>query len=174
MKNFKQATVVLSLLATSSPLHYCNGFSANNQRRPKKDFSARIVEEVVVKSVTPQVQNTLSKSSTTEKQRRRPRNQRQKSISQRDPIISLNMNLDYLAKSGQRDAHIRAEEMLQRIEALHEDGYYEKSPDVCSYNSVINAYGKVNAASGHARRLMKRMEEKGINLIILHGILMEK
>lgn len=163
MKNFKQATV-LSLLATSLPLHYCNGFSANNQRRPKKDFSAKIVEEVVVKSVTPQVQNTLSKSSTTEKQRRRPRNQRQKSISQRDPIISLNMNLDYLAKSGQRDAHIRAEEMLQRIEALHEDGYYEKSPDVCSYNSVINAYahGKVIGASGHARRLMKRMEEKRI------------
>jgi pentatricopeptide repeat protein len=165
MKKFHQATL-LALLATS-----CNGFSAsNNQRRPKKDFSAQIVEEVIVKSVTPKVQNTFSsnpnkRSMKNNKRPRRPNpNQRDNSISQRDPIISLNMNLDYLAKSGQRDAAIRAEEMLQRIEALHDDGYYEKSPDVCSYNSVINAYahGKVSGASGHAHRLMKRMEEKGI------------
>ncbi|KAL7466194.1 hypothetical protein ACHAXS_006482 [Conticribra weissflogii] len=68
-------------------------------------------------------------------------NSRQKSISRgRDPIISLNMNLDYLAKSNQKNAAFRAEELLLRIEALHEDGYYEKSPDVCSYNCVINAF----------------------------------
>jgi len=160
MKKLHQATL-LALLATS-----CSGFSASNQRRPKKDFSAQIVEEVIVKSVAPKVHNTFSSNPNKSKnKRRRPNpNQRENSISQRDPIISLNMNLDYLAKSGQRDAAIRAEEMLQRIEALHDDGYYEKSPDVCSYNSVINAYahGKVSGASGHAHRLMKRMEEKGI------------
>lgn len=155
----------LSLLLTSSPLHYCNGFSASNQRRTKKkDFSAQIVEDVIVKSVAPQVQNVLSLSPSDKQPRRSNPNQRQKSISQRDPIISLNMNLDYLAKSGSLNSALRAEEMLQRIEALHEDGYYEKPPDVCSYNSVINAYahGMVSGASGNAQRLMKRMEEKGI------------
>eukprot|EP00985_Skeletonema_marinoi_P026430 scaffold20470_cov153-Skeletonema_marinoi.AAC.4 len=166
MTKFHHAAL-LALLATFSPSNYCNGFSASNQRRPKKDFSAQIV----VKSVAPKVKNTLptnkkSKNKQQQQQQRRRSNpnQRQNSISQRDPIVSLNMNLDYLAKSGQRDAAIRAEEMLQRIEALHDDGYYEKSPDVCSYNSVINAYahGKVSGASGHAHRLMKRMEEKGI------------
>lgn len=96
---------------------------------------------------------------------RKPLNTRQKSFSQRDPIISLNMNLDYLAKSGQKDAARRCEEMLLRIEALHEDGYYDKSPDVVSYNSVINAYAHgraVNSRSENAKRLMKRMEEKGL------------
>eukprot|EP00986_Skeletonema_menzelii_P020652 scaffold31912_cov171-Skeletonema_menzelii.AAC.4 len=157
MTKFHQAAL-LALLAAASPSTYCHGFSASNQRRPKKDFAAQIVEEVIVKSVAPKSKNKQ------QQQRRSNPNQRQNSISQRDPIISLNMNLDYLAKSGQRDAAIRAEEMLQRIEALHDDGYYEKSPDVCSYNSVINAYahGKVSGASGHAHRLMKRMEEKGI------------
>ena len=99
------------------------------------------------------------------------------------------MNLDYLAKSGQIDAASRAEEMLLRIEALHADGYYEKSPDVCSYNSVMNAYAhesgrgdsnsgdgvvvrgynniakakaERNGASGHAERIMKRMVEQGL------------
>ena len=164
---------VLALLVTYSQSNFCSGFSASNSRRPKKDFSAEIVEEVIVKAVTPKVQNTFSNKNANNKkaskkkrqpQRRSNPNQRQNSISQRDPIISLNMNLDYLAKSGQRDAAIRAEEMLLRIEALHEDGYYEKSPDVCSYNSVINAYayGKMNKPSSNARRLMKRMDEKGI------------
>ena len=173
----KIPAALLALLATSSsPRNSCHGFSAsnNNQRRPKKDFS-------IVKSVAP-IQNAFSNTNKKKEQkknnsqqqqqqqqqhqqRRRPNpNQRDNSISQRDPIISLNMNLDYLAKSGQRDAAIRAEEMLQRIEALHDDGYYEKSPDVCSYNSVINAYahGKVSGASDHAHRLMTRMDEKGI------------
>ena len=76
------------------------------------------------------------------------------------------MNLDYLAKSGQRDAARRCEEMLLRIDALHDDGYYEKSPDVVSYNSVINAYAHARSAkesrSANAKRLMERMKEKNI------------
>lgn len=95
---------------------------------------------------------------------------RQKSITRgRDPIISLNMNLDYLAKSGQKDACLRAEQMLMRIEALHKDGYYEKSPDVISYNSVINAYAQSGIKGGgfkdpsvHAERLMSQMVDKGL------------
>ena len=55
----------------------------------------------------------------------------------RDPLLSLNMNLDYLAKSG-RAAH--AEELLVKIEKLFAEGYYAIRPDSVSYNSVLNAY----------------------------------
>ena len=103
--------------------------------------------------------------------RPKPLNTREKSFSQRDPIVSLNMNLDYLAKSGQRGAAARCEEMLLKIEHLHARGYYERAPDVVSYNSVVNAYARERAPrqrharsnrSAHARRLLKRMEERGL------------
>ncbi|KAL3807069.1 hypothetical protein ACHAXA_006661 [Cyclostephanos tholiformis] len=126
-------------------------------RRKNKDFTAKIVEDAVVRDVTAKVRGNKKPT---------PLNTRQRSFSQRDPIISLNMNLDFLAKSGQKDAAIRCEEMLLRIEALHDDGYYEKSPDVVSYNSVINAYahGKYarSSRSGNAKRLMQLMREKGV------------
>jgi pentatricopeptide repeat protein len=128
----------------------CGGFSASNA-------SPRLVEDAVVRDVSAKVRGDKNPA---------PLNTRQKSFSQRDPIISLNMNLDFLAKSGQKDAAIRCEEMLLRIEALHNDGYYEKSPDVVSYNSVINAYAQGKYArssrSGNAKRLMKLMREKGV------------
>jgi len=107
------------------------------------------VEDVVVRDVSAKVRGTKQPAL-------KPLNTRQRSFSQRDPIISLNMNLDFLAKSGQKDAATRCEEMLLRIEALHDDGYYEKSPDVVSYNSVINAYARAHDAkssrSGNAKR----------------------
>ncbi len=81
-----------------------------------------------------------------------------------DPLISLNMNLDYLGKSGQKGAAQRAEELLLRIEALHGEGYYEVKPDAVSYNSVMNAYsisGNDNS-SADVQRLLGRMED-------LHG-----
>ena len=97
-------------------------------------------------------------------------NTREKSIAKgRDPIISLNMNLDYLGKSGQRGAAGRAEELLLRIEALHAEGYYEIKPDTCSYNSVINAFaieaatekmsGVGNNAAMEAQRLLGMMTD---------------
>lgn len=55
------------------------------------------------------------------------------------PLVSLNLNLDSLAKSG---AAPRAQELLQRIEALYEEGYYQVAPDVVSYNSVLNAWAR--------------------------------
>eukprot|EP00804_Cyclotella_cryptica_P003647 CCRYP_002212-RE/>CCRYP_002212-RE protein AED:0.30 eAED:0.30 QI:0/0.66/0.57/1/0.5/0.28/7/1782/683 len=92
---------------------------------------------------------------------------RQKSISLgNDPLISLNLNLDHLAKSTQNPSSaIRAEEMLLRIEALHSDGYYEKPPDVVSYNCVINAYAHGRAIHdrlSNGERLVRRMVERGI------------
>jgi pentatricopeptide repeat protein len=117
--------------------------------------------------------DTSDKEHKTNRQRKKRRPQynrlstRQKSISRgNDPIISLNLNLDHLAKSTQYAASaLRAEEMLLRIEALHADGYYEKSPDVVSYNCVINAYahGKgVDDRLENGERLVRRMKERGI------------
>ena len=78
----------------------------------------------------------------------------------KDPLISLNMNLDYLAKSGQKNSAARAEELLMRIEKLYAEGYYEKRPDSVSYNSVMNAYVLSNEVSyKEVERLMTRMEK---------------
>ncbi len=55
-----------------------------------------------------------------EKAKNNPQHIKAKSIAKgRDPLISLNMNLDYMAKTG---AAKRAEEMLLRIEQLFEEG----------------------------------------------------
>jgi hypothetical protein len=159
--NFFALAAILSL--TSHFPSYTSRFSAStpkpNHRRKGKDFTSQVVEDMVVRDVS-----TIVHAN--KKSNRKSLNTRQKSFAQRDPIISLNMNLDYLAKSGQHDAARRCEEMLLRIEALHEDGYYEKSPDVVSYNSVINAFAHGRTAnlsrSENAKRLMKRMEEKGL------------
>ena len=80
----------------------------------------------------------------------------------RDPLISLNMNLDYLAKSGQKNSAARAEELLLRIEKLYMEGYYDVKPDCVSYNSVMNAYilsNDVSNAGEEVERLMQRMED---------------
>ena len=60
---------------------------------------------------------------------------RQQSLRQgHNPLISLNLNLDSLAQSA---AGPRAQELLERINALYKDGYYEVSPDTVSFNSVL-------------------------------------
>ena len=151
------ATLLLLFFALSiSTPSLCSGFSSASpsQRRMKNDFAGKIVEDVVVREV---VAKGIIKPAAL--------NSRQKSFKQRDPIISLNMNLDYLAKSNQKHAAERCEEMLLRIESLHSDGYYDKAPDVVSYNSVINAYAHgryVNSRSANAKRLMLMMEKKGV------------
>jgi len=54
-----------------------------------------------------------------------------------NPLLSLNLNLDALARS---EASERAQELYQRIAALHREGYYSVSPDVVSFNSVLKAW----------------------------------
>ena len=55
-----------------------------------------------------------------EKKRNNPQQIKAKSIAKgRDPLISLNMNLDYLAKTG---AARRAEALLMKIEQLFDEG----------------------------------------------------
>ncbi|EJK52709.1 hypothetical protein THAOC_27989 [Thalassiosira oceanica] len=150
------------LVAAASSASTCRSFSTPNdatrgRRRRRNDFADQVVEDAVVKDVKSkrQARTTTPKALNT----------REKSFSQRDPIRSLNMNLDYLAKSQQKDSALRAEEMLKRIQALHSDGYYEKAPDVVSWNSVINAYAQsrsIETPSSHARRLMEQMKESDV------------
>lgn len=71
-----------------------------------------------------QTKNNISKkkksSSSKKRDKNNPENIKAKSIAKgRDPLISLNINLDYLAKTG---APRRAEELLLRIENLYKEG----------------------------------------------------
>ena len=66
---------------------------------------------------------------------------RKQSRKQNDPLISLNLNLDAMAQSAAAPV---AQELLQRIHALHKEGYYEVSPDIVSYNSVLKAWKEDN------------------------------
>ncbi|CAB9503725.1 Pentatricopeptide repeat-containing protein [Seminavis robusta] len=70
------------------------------------------------------------------------------------PLMSLNLNLDSLAQGG---AAPRAQELLERIQALYQEGYYAVSPDVVSYNSVLNAWVKRNEPQ-KALELLKSLE----------------
>lgn len=62
---------------------------------------------------------------------------RQSLVVGNNPLLSLNMNLDALARA---QAAERAEELYQRISALHREGYYAVAPDVVSFNSVLKAW----------------------------------
>lgn len=93
----------------------------------------------------------IGMASTSDPLRRRPAKQSIKSGPPRkdkprnkgsDPLESLNMNLDSLAKSSQPGSASRAQELLTRIEALHKEGYYACAPDIVSWNSVLNAWAR--------------------------------
>lgn len=69
-------------------------------------------------------------------------NRRRESLEQGNhPLISLNLNLDALAQSK---AAGRAQELLERISLLYQEGYYDVSPDIVSYNSVLKAWKEEN------------------------------
>jgi len=100
------------------------------------------------------------------KDQKRYTNSRERSISKgMDPIISLNMNLDSLAKSRERGSAERAEQLLLRIEKLYELGYYEEKPDVISYNAVLNAWARSRErnCAQRAETLLQKMEERYAN-----------
>ena len=67
-----------------------------------------------------------------------PEQRRQQSLTHGNhPLLSLNMNLDALARA---QAPERAQELYQRIAALYAEGYYATAPDVVSFNSVLKAW----------------------------------
>ena len=67
-----------------------------------------------------------------------PPNRRQESLHVgRDPLLSLNLNLDALTKAAATD---RALELYSRINALYDEGYYATAPDIVSFNTVLNGF----------------------------------
>lgn len=82
-------------------------------------------------------------------------------------IISFNGVLHALAKSGKRGSAQRAEELLQRLEAMYYKQNSEQNdvirPDVYTYNTVIDAWAKScqyeSDAAERAEALLRRMEE---------------
>lgn len=78
------------------------------------------------------LQNHASSDSNSSREKRR-----QSLVVGNNPLLSLNMNLDALARA---QAAERAQELYQRISALHREGYYAVSPDVVSFNSVLKAW----------------------------------
>ena len=100
--------------------------------------------------------------------RRRPTNN-----SINSPLQSLNIKLDSLAKSNQLGAAARAQELFQRIEALHQEGYYAVAPDVVSLNSVFNAWAQSNEefAAEKALQLLHANESLEPNVISFNTII---
>lgn len=81
---------------------------------------------------------TTSLASTKDEYTRASDDRRNQSLEQGNhPLWSLNLNLDSLAQAG---AGSRAQELLKRIHALYTEGYYDVSPDIVSYNSVLKAW----------------------------------
>jgi hypothetical protein len=95
-------------------------FAGNNSNEPQGDRK----EQLDTRSISSQfdISSNAPKKKNRKKrnQKNNPKHIKAKSIAKgRDPLISLNMNLDYLAKTG---APRRAEELLLRIENLYEEG----------------------------------------------------
>ena len=93
-----------------------------------------------------------------------------------NPLLSLNLNLDSLAKSNQPGAAPRAQELLQRIEVLHKKGYYALPPDVVSLNSVLNAWANSDEPDAPQKALMllkQEIEKKSeMDIITFNTVLM--
>lgn len=102
------------------------------------------------------------------------RRRKERSLEQRNnPLISLNLNLDALAQSK---AAPRAQELLERIQALYQEGYYEVSPDTVSYNSVLKAW-KEEENPDKAYELLQDMlqhqtEDMQVDVISLNTVIL--
>ena len=110
---------------------------------PEAEAKEEAAAEVEEKTTTQMVLNTNTNSNTNSNTNRRskkndkkknPQAIKAKSIAKgRDPLISLNMNLDYLAKTG---AARTAEELLLRIEKLYNEGLVTSSSRFISFHFV--------------------------------------
>jgi pentatricopeptide repeat protein len=106
-------------------------------------YCALLVQPVVSLSQQPAPKRSsqgksLSRSQSIAPSRNPSEERRQQSLDVgHNPLLSLNLNLDGLAEA---QAAERAQELYQRIAALHREGYYPSSPDVVSFNSVLKAW----------------------------------
>jgi uncharacterized membrane protein YdfJ with MMPL/SSD domain len=112
----------LSLKSDTNDTNDTNNDNHGNQEIPQQKQK----QEQTTAPTAPTASSQSSSKTRTRNIRRKnkkntnPQDIKAKSIAKgRDPLISLNMNLDYLAKTGA--AH-RAEELLLRIEKLYNEG----------------------------------------------------
>mmetsp|Transcript_1011 Transcript_1011/g.2818 ORF Transcript_1011/g.2818 Transcript_1011/m.2818 type:complete len:859 (-) Transcript_1011:126-2702(-) len=84
-------------------------------------------------------QNKQSNHGHNHRRRRQRQQQQHSSLGQEDPLLSLNLNLDALVQAQATD---RAQELYQRIRALHADGYYATAPDVVSFNTILKGLAR--------------------------------
>lgn len=86
---------------------------------------------------------------------------RKESRKQHDPLLSLNLNLDAMAKTA--DAPV-AQELLSRIRALHQEGYYEAAPDVVSSNTVLKAWKEDNNPEKAYEYLQQMLDQDDVKV----------
>lgn len=148
---------VLFVLSTNRPQQHATTFRENysglSWHRRKYESPILLFSQLQPQSQPPKKKKQYHKRNS---------NRRGKSSARGlDPVISLNMNLDSLAKSREKRSAERAEQLLLRIEKLYEEGYYDSKPDVVSYNIVLNAWArsKWRGSTNKAELLLKRMED---------------
>ena len=141
-------------LHDESPIHNQSNLKSNTKNSSKNN----------IKHTKKYHKHNSQFSKYYDKDHKKYTNSRERSISKgMDPILSLNMNLDSLAKSKERGSADRAEQLLLRIEKLYQVGYYQEKPDVVSYNAVLNAWAKSRERHQCAQRaetLLQKMEER--------------
>ncbi len=78
--------------------------------------------------------------------------------------------LDAISKSDEKDAAARAEDILNKMQKMYEDGFDEVQPDTFSFASVLNAYANSNqpGAAEKAEEILRHMQllyENGNNRV---------
>ena len=125
-----------------------------DDRRNNGDLKSTRSEALVENfELNRQIDNTGTRCTSTKKNLNTHRKE--------DAIISLNLSLKALAKSKERGAARRAEQLLFRVEKLYRDGYYSRKPDLVSYNTVMDAWARSGEkdSAKRAEQLLQRLEE---------------
>lgn len=80
-------------------------------------------------------------------------------------VVTFSSVIDAWAKSGQVDAPLQAEAVLNKMIDLSDSGWYEVTPNVISYSSVISAWANSNQneAPYRAEELLREMQSRGLN-----------
>jgi len=152
-KNNNNIICLSAVVSSSSSSSDDTNYNHTNKKRTSKKQSPQTTRTILSSSSLPppssstaskKKQRKLTTSATSNPTKTKSEQIKQKSLLHgTNPLLSLNLNLDSLAKSNQPNSAKRAEELLLRIEHLYDEGYYETSPDCVSYNSVMNGYARL-------------------------------
>jgi len=83
----------------------------------------------------------------------------------RPNTITFNSVIDALSKSKERGSSARAEEVLNKMQQLHELGHKDIRPDTFSFASVLNAFANSDAADAakKAEDILQHMHQLHMN-----------